>query len=75
MTMVTADSERSFSKATRNPSRAGRVRVEVPHGPEGAARLVSAMGGTVDTISVGRPTLEDVFFKLTGESWNTEEGA
>lgn len=55
--------------------RAGRVRVEVPHGPEGAARLVSAMGGTADTISVGRPTLEDVFFKLTGESWNTEEGA
>ena len=55
--------------------RAGRVRVEVPHGPEGAARLVSAMGGTADTISVGCPTLEDVFFKLTGESWNTEEGA
>ena len=55
--------------------RAGRLRVEVPKSSEGAGRLVGAMSGVADTISVGRPTLEDVFFKLTGESWNTEESA
>jgi len=52
--------------------RDGRVRVEVPDGSEGAARLVAALAGAADAVTVGRPTLEDVFLALTGESWRGE---
>jgi ABC-2 type transport system ATP-binding protein len=53
--------------------RSGRLRVEIPAGGDAAARLVEALTGKVETITVGRPTLEDVFFKLTGEPWAAEE--
>ena len=53
--------------------RSGRLRVEIPAGGDAAARLVAALTGKVETITVGRPTLEDVFFKLTGEPWAAEE--
>jgi hypothetical protein len=49
------------------------LRVEIPAGGDAAARLVEALTGKVETITVGRPTLEDVFFKLTGEPWAAEE--
>jgi len=55
--------------------RSGRLRVEIPAGGDAGARLVEALTGKVETITVGRPTLEDVFFKLTGEPWVTEERA
>ena len=55
--------------------RSGRLRVEIPADGDAAARLVGALTGKVETITVGRPTLEDVFFKLTGEPWAAEERA
>jgi ABC-2 type transport system ATP-binding protein len=51
----------------------GKLRVEVPTGDSGASRLVNALAGAAHTITVGRPTLEDVFLKLTGESWGAGE--
>jgi len=46
--------------------RDGKVRVAVP--ADGAARLVAAMAGVAETVTIGRPTLEDVFLELTGET-------
>jgi hypothetical protein len=37
--------------------------------------LVSALGAAADTVTVGRPTLEDVFLDLTGEPLRGEEEA
>jgi ABC-2 type transport system ATP-binding protein len=54
--------------------RDGAVRVEIPGGAEEAARLVAAMAGAVETVTIGRPTLEDVFLGLTGEPWRGEDG-
>lgn len=53
--------------------RDGKVRVEVPVGGGHAARLVAALGSAADAVTVGRPTLEDVFLELTGESLRGEE--
>jgi ABC-2 type transport system ATP-binding protein len=53
--------------------RGEKLRVEVPTGDSGASRLVNALAGAAHTITVGRPTLEDVFLKLTGESWGAVE--
>jgi ABC-2 type transport system ATP-binding protein len=55
--------------------RGERLRVEVPAGGEAAGRLVSALGTAADTVTVGRPTLEDVFLDLTGEPLRGEEEA
>jgi len=45
----------------------GVVRFERPHGHEFVPALFEAMpGGLVDSVSVGRPTLEDVFIDVTG---------
>jgi ABC-2 type transport system ATP-binding protein len=48
--------------------RDGKVRVAVPADGDGAACLVAAMAGVAETVTVGRPTLEDVFLELTGET-------
>lgn len=55
--------------------RDGRARVDVPSGGDNAARLVGALAGWADQVSIGRPTLEDVFLELTGESWQAEDAS
>jgi ABC-2 type transport system ATP-binding protein len=45
----------------------GSVRVEIPRAHEQVARLVEALPGQVLSVTAGRPTLEDVFVRLTGE--------
>jgi ABC-2 type transport system ATP-binding protein len=42
------------------------VRFERPRGHEFIPRLIEALPGLVDSVSVGKPTLEDVFVHLTG---------
>ncbi len=44
----------------------GRVRLEQPGGHEWIARLVEAFGGQIDALTLGKPTLEDVFIARTG---------
>jgi ABC-2 type transport system ATP-binding protein len=44
----------------------GRVRVERERGHELAAALVEAFPGRIRSVSIGKPTLEDVFIDLTG---------
>jgi ABC-2 type transport system ATP-binding protein len=43
------------------------LRLEMLRGHEFVPRLIEAAPGLVDSISVGKPTLEDVFIRLTGQ--------
>jgi ABC-2 type transport system ATP-binding protein len=47
----------------------GTVRIERPRGHELVAGLVEAFGDEIDSVSVGKPTLEDVFVHLTGHQF------
>jgi ABC-2 type transport system ATP-binding protein len=44
----------------------GTLRIERARGHELVARLVDEFGGEIESITFGRPTLEDVFVHLTG---------
>jgi ABC-2 type transport system ATP-binding protein len=57
--------------ATRQPAVVrGRVRVEVEDGPAFVARAAARLGDRARSLTVGRPTLEDVFLHLTGHSFD-----
>ena len=45
----------------------GLLRVEKPRGGELVPRIIEAAPQMVDSIAVGKPTLEDVFIRLTGQ--------
>ncbi len=52
------------------------VRLEQPGGHEWIARLVEAFPGRIDAITLGKPTLEDVFIDRTGHRfWREREEA
>jgi ABC-2 type transport system ATP-binding protein len=44
----------------------GTLRIERPRGHELVARLVDEFGAEIESVTFGRPTLEDVFVHLTG---------
>jgi ABC-2 type transport system ATP-binding protein len=44
----------------------GMLRIERPRGHEFVPQLIEAAPGMIDSVSVGKPTLEDVFIQLTG---------
>jgi ABC-2 type transport system ATP-binding protein len=50
----------------------GNVRLEMPQGHEWIARLVEAFPGQVEAITLGKPTLEDVFIARTGHRLENE---
>jgi ABC-2 type transport system ATP-binding protein len=57
-----------------NPQiRDGAVRLERERGHELVARLIEAFPGRVDSVTVARPTLEDVFLHRTGRRLYGEE--
>jgi ABC-2 type transport system ATP-binding protein len=47
----------------------GRVRIEAPRAHELVTAVIQAFPGESDTVSFGRPTLEDVFVHHTGRQW------
>jgi ABC-2 type transport system ATP-binding protein len=49
----------------------GTIRIERPRGHELVARLVDEFGGEIESVTFGRPTLEDVFVHLTGHRFVT----
>jgi ABC-2 type transport system ATP-binding protein len=54
----------------------GRVRIEQSRGHEWIARIVESFPGRIDSITLGKPTLEDVFIEKTGHRfWQAEEVA
>ena len=51
----------------------GSVRLEQPDGHRWIPRLVEAFPDRIDAITLGKPTLEDVFIHTTGHRfWNGE---
>jgi ABC-2 type transport system ATP-binding protein len=50
----------------------GTLRIERPRGHELVARLVDEFGGEIESVTFGRPTLEDVFVHLTGHRFVAE---
>jgi ABC-2 type transport system ATP-binding protein len=53
----------------------GSVRLELPSGHEWIARLVEAFSDRLDAITLGKPTLEDVFIHFTGHRFWSESPA
>lgn len=54
----------------------GRVRLEQAEGHQWIARIVEAFPGRIASITLGKPTLEDVFIAKTGHRfWQAEETA
>jgi ABC-2 type transport system ATP-binding protein len=71
VTLRTPDNERAATdiraKYGLQPiSEDGRLRVEVPDGNEFIPRVVCELAVPVESVDLHRPTLEDVFLKLTG---------
>jgi ABC-2 type transport system ATP-binding protein len=51
----------------------GSVRLELPDGHQWVSRLVEAFPDRIQSITLGKPTLEDVFIHVTGHRfWNDE---
>ena len=50
----------------------GRVRLELPDGHEWVARLMEAFAPRVQSITLGKPSLEDVFIDKTGHRFWSE---
>ncbi len=54
----------------------GRVRLEQAQGHQWITRIVEAFPGRIASITLGKPTLEDVFIERTGHRfWQAEEAA
>ena len=51
----------------------GSVRIERANGHKFITELVEALPGQIDAISVHKPTLEDVFIRLTGHRFEGDE--
>jgi len=50
----------------------GTLRIERPRGHEIVREVVETFGNEVESVSFGKPTLEDVFIHLTGRQFSTE---
>ncbi len=51
----------------------GSVRLELPAGHQWIPRLVEAFPDSIESITLGKPTLEDVFIHVTGHRfWNDQ---
>ena len=48
----------------------GHLRIERHRGHEFVAELVEAFPGQIETVTFGKPTLEDVFLHHTGQEWD-----
>jgi ABC-2 type transport system ATP-binding protein len=51
----------------------GGVRVEVPDGAEFVPRMIGALSVRVRSVTIRRPSLDDVFIKLTGRAIRDDE--
>ena len=51
----------------------GKVRLELENGHQFVPEVVEAFPGEIDSISVSKPTLEDVFIRRTGHRFWTED--
>ncbi len=62
--------------AVRARAVGGQVRIEVSEGPVFIGKLVEAFGPEIASVSLGKPTLEDVFVERTGHKfWDESEAS
>jgi ABC-2 type transport system ATP-binding protein len=78
VTLRTPDNERAAAEIHEKyglsvQSQDGRLRLEVPNGAEFIPRVVCELGVTVESVDLHRPTLDDVFLKLTGHVIREDE--
>ena len=50
----------------------GAIRIERTRGHELVRDLIDAFGEEIESVSFGKPTLEDVFVHLTGHQWHSD---
>ncbi len=50
----------------------GTLRVERPRGQDFVREVVDAFGDEIESVTFGKPTLEDVFVNLTGHRFNAD---
>jgi len=53
---------------------ADQVHIEHPRGRDLVPDLMNRFGDEITSVQLGRPTLEDVFLRLTGHKWSDESG-
>jgi len=53
----------------------GALRIELPRGHEFVREVVEAFPSDIQTVTFGKPTLEDVFVHVTGQRFWTEDAA
>ena len=80
ITLRTPDNERAATIIEETygltPERQdGVLRLEVPRGDEFIPKLVQVLGGNINGINMSRPTLDDVFLKLTGRAIRDEDSS
>jgi ABC-2 type transport system ATP-binding protein len=51
----------------------GTVRLELPNGHEWIAKLIDAFSDRIESITLGKPTLEDVFIHFTGHRFWSDD--
>jgi ABC-2 type transport system ATP-binding protein len=51
----------------------GSIRLELPDGHQWVSRLVEAFPDRIESITLGKPTLEDVFIHVTGHRFWTDD--
>jgi ABC-2 type transport system ATP-binding protein len=68
---LAADIKSTFSQPTEIVD--GALRIQRQNGPEFVPALFEAFPGRIEAVSVGRPTLEDVFIQRTGHRlWDSD---
>jgi ABC-2 type transport system ATP-binding protein len=80
ITLRTPDNERAATIVSEayglTPERQdGVLRLEVPRGDEFIPKLVQVLEGNINGINMSRPTLDDVFLKLTGRAIRDEDSS
>ena len=68
---LAAEIDRAFTVATQ--IHGGQVRIEVPDSSTFVPRLVRELTAPVQSLTLSRPSLDDVFIKLTGHAIRDEE--
>jgi len=52
----------------------GTIRIELPRGHEFVREVVDMFGDEIESVTFGKPTLEDVFVHLTGHRFYAGRG-
>lgn len=73
---VSALSEKIAARFSLSPQVVGRqLRIAAERGYALVPKLFEAFGGEISSLTVGKPTLEDVFMQRTGHRFFADEGA